>query len=468
MPATDQTEEQRTHSLDTTSAKTPAAPAAETPAPAAETSAPPAATSIDQLTHAAITERILRTASQTLEHMRFGLTIQGCKAVCELLLPETAAMAVAMTDRTSVLGYAGEMASIFPVGSPIRTQPTRDVLKTGAPETFGSVHYTQEGYVDIDGPAVVADVANTSSQTSSVSRAARATYTAEQDGYPSEIPAGIVVPLFERSGSDAVGTIKFYYNHPEDINPTQIAIVSGFGELLSTQLASHALERQEALTAQAELRALQAQINPHFLFNTLNTIAALTRTNPSEARELLREFAAFYRQTLEGAQSLIPLGKELEQTRRYLRFEHARFGENRIIEQEQVNEGCEQVLVPAFIVQPIVENAVRHAMRDEGPLYIDIHALFEGPDLLISITDDGLGMSGSVSSRILSRNENNQGAGIALRNVRERLERLYAEGSGLDIVSREGEGTCVTLRLMGARDNRGTSTTTGATASPND
>ena len=103
-------------------------------------------------------------------------------------------------------------------------------------------------------------------------------------------------------GDRTVGTLKFYYKTPRAVDRTQYALASGFAEvLLSTQLAIHELEVQKELTARAEVRALQAQINPHFLFNTLNTIASFTRTDPLRARELLREFSSFYRATLDNS-----------------------------------------------------------------------------------------------------------------------------------------------------------------------
>ena len=112
--------------------------------------------------------------------------------------------------------------------------------------------------------------------------------------------------------------------------------------------------------------------------------------------------------------------------------------------------------MPAFIVQPIVENAVRHAMRDEGQLRIDIRADVDGPDVLIAVTDDGLGMDevtcqalrdGIAGKHGHSYSSEEKGTGIALQNVAERLERFYGFGSGIDIMSKPGEGTCVTLRL---------------------
>ena len=180
------------------------------------------------------------------------------------------------------------------------------------------------------------------------------------------------------------------------------------------------------------------------------------------ARSLLRDFSMFYRHTLESSESgLIPLSQELEQTRRYLTIEKARFGDDRIIESEHVSEGIGKLLVPSFVIQPIVENAVRHAMRDAGPLSIDVHAVVDGDDVLIAVADDGLGMTEEAAQRLLGSggedaaptpvgSGRNRGAGMALKNVMERIERFYDPGSGVEVVSRPGEGTCVTLRLCGA------------------
>ena len=109
----------------------------------------------------------------------------------------------------------------------------------------------------------------------------------------------------------SVGTLKLYYESDVLIDETQRAIAEGLAQLLSTQLSIAELDRQVVLATKAELQALQAQINPHFLFNTINTIASLIRTDPARARVLLREFAAFYRQTLENSNDLIPLDREL-------------------------------------------------------------------------------------------------------------------------------------------------------------
>ena len=371
------------------------------------------------------TERTLRMASSTFEHMRSGLTPENCTAVCQIVLPETAAQAIALTDTKCVLAYVGEQAPEYPPGSP-NTRPTIEVLRSGRMETFSTSSIRDAEWGEHQDPANENGV----------------------DGFP----VGVIVPLIVADRT--VGTLKLYYRTGQQVDRTQLTIARGLATLLSSQLSSYELDRQAELTARAEVKALQAQINPHFLFNTLNTIASLTRTDPTKARDLLREFAMFYRRTLESSESQIQLSQELEQTRRYLTIEKARFGEDRIVESEHMEPGLEDVLVPSFLVQPIVENSVRHAMREDGPLHIDVHVATDGRDVLIAVADDGLGMDDDVAERLLERAKTTRGdeagTGIALRNVAERIERFYGVGSGIEIMSKPGEGTVVTLRLADA------------------
>ncbi len=377
-------------------------------------------------TRSEATERTLRVATATLGHLHGGLTAENARAICAMLLPETSAAGIAITDTETVLAYEGTIDTPFVPGSK-NAKPTLEVLESKRMETFVSVDQESQ------------DVR-------------RFSIGNRRQGHA----FGIIVPLLVQE--HAVGTVKLYYRRDVEIDRTQLAIAEGLGTLLSTQLSSYELDRQAELTARAEVKALQAQINPHFLFNTLNTIASFTRTNPTKARDLLREFSMFYRRTLESSEkTLISLSQELEQTRRYLKIEKARFGENRIVETEHVEEGCEELPVPSFLIQPIVENAVRHAMRDEGPLHVDVQVVTDGDDILIAVADDGLGMDKVVADRLLAGagephpSDSSHGTGMALRNVAERIERFYGVGSGVEIVSKPGEGTCVTLRLGGAR-----------------
>jgi two-component system sensor histidine kinase LytS len=354
---------------------------------------------------------ILEVANAALSHMRQGLNPASAQAVCGIVLAKTEAAAVAITDGDDVLGFAGLGKDHHEAGGPIITRATRE-----------SIEHNER----------------------------RVLSTKEEIGCPREdcaLNAAIVVPLEMRG--HPVGALKFYYTTPRLLNETQIAIAEGLATVLSTQLDLAELERQTELATRMELKALQAQINPHFLFNTINTIAALIRTDPARARELLREFAAFYRRTLESGDELIPLALEIEQTHRYLLFELSRFGE-RVAVQEDISPSVRGVLVPAFIVQPLVENAIAHGMRPDAKLSISLASSVcgEDDDLCISVTDDGIGIPAERVGHLLEPSSA-KGLGIALKNVDDRLKGHFGPGSGVVVESTEGVGTTVTLILAG-------------------
>ena len=365
------------------------------------------------------TERTLRVAVGTLEHLRGGLTADNAQAICALLLPETNATGIAITNKTHVLACAGTVDPAFAAGSE-NARSTLEVLESKRMETFVAVDKEDGKDIRRLGP---------------IGRRGDRTY-------------GVVVPLLVQD--KAVGAVKFYYARDLDVDRTQLAIGQGLGSLLSTQLSAYELDLQAELTARAEVKALQAQINPHFLFNTINTIASLIRTDPARARVLLREFAAFYRQTLENSNDLIPLDRELQQTMRYFAFEQARFGAERVRLEADIDDFGD-LRVPSFIIQPIVENAVNHAMPAEGQLSIDISIEEADDDVVITVADDGVGMSEEQARRLLQNaSASEKGTGIALKNVDARLRAVFGPGSGVSVNSQIGKGTQVTLLLVGA------------------
>lgn len=401
------------------------------------------------------TKRTLSLASRTLTYMRGGLSPENCLEVCNILLPETQAMAVAMTDNKVVLGYAGEYADAFPIGSPIHTAATHRVLESQKIEVFvGSGALGVKIPPDVQRRTPPKRFPMTHAMREAQETAIKHAWSPDDvveigASAGSFIPAGIVAPLVVRGIS--VGTLKLYYDAPHLIDETQRAIAEGLAELLSTQLSIAELDRQVELATKAQLQALQSQINPHFLFNTINTIASLIRTDPMRARGLLREFAVFYRQTLENSNDLIPLEREIQQTQRYLGFEIARFGSERIGISIEVDPGLEEIRVPSFIVQPVIENSVNHAMRPEGMLHLAIKTRVQGPDVEIAISDDGMGMNQEQACNLIREaGPSRKGTGIALRNVDARLHAAFGPGSGVEIESETGVGTVVTLHLVGA------------------
>ena len=241
----------------------------------------------------------------------------------------------------------------------------------------------------------------------------------------------------------------FFYKRSRQVTETQCSIVDGFGALMSTEMAASALEVQQQLATDMQLKALQNQINPHFLFNTINTIASLIRTDPMKARNLLREFAIFYRRTLEDSDGLILLSREAEQTYRYFQFEVARFGADRVELLMDEEEGVKDMLVPPFLLQPLVENAVRHAMPAEGKLTVRVDASIdkESGNLIIHVSDNGVGMTKEACDNIMHP-ESSTGCGIAVKNVHDRIKGYFGPESRMEVESTLGVGTTVTLTLV--------------------
>jgi len=352
-------------------------------------------------------DQILQIANESLSHLRKGLTKETAEAVCRLTLAQTEAAAVAITDTESILGFVGLGEDHHFVGGPILTCATREAIKVNE-------HRILESKAEIGCPERTC-----------------------------LLKAAIVVPLEMRGRP--VGTLKFYYTTRRLLNETQVAMAEGLARLLSTQLELSELDRQTELACRMELRALQAQIHPHFLFNTINTIAMLVRTDPDQARILLREFARFYRRTLEETVELVPLEQELEYVRTYLVFETARFGE-RLVIYEDVDPSLLDVLIPAFAVQPIVENAVQHGMKAEDTLHVSITACRVDGGIEVEVVDDGAGIPEKDVGYVLEPGFG-KGLGIALRNVDDRLKGHYGPESGLRVTSERGAGTRVLITI---------------------
>lgn len=206
-----------------------------------------------------------------------------------------------------------------------------------------------------------------------------------------------------------------------------------------------ALERMKGELARAELRALRAQVNPHFLFNTLNTIAALIHENPAAAEDVTTRLADVFRHALSAsAREHTRLGEELEFLQSWLEIERVRFGPRLRVE-THVEPGLDDILVPGLLFQPLVENAVRYAVapREEGgTITIRVARDAEGRTFTTTIADDGPGFVPGGRA---------QGNGVGLESVRERL-RLGGEGHAFALETAPGQGTRVrvTLPLAGS------------------
>jgi two-component system LytT family sensor kinase len=212
---------------------------------------------------------------------------------------------------------------------------------------------------------------------------------------------------------------------------------------VSAQLALHELDSSRARLAQAELRALRAQISPHFIYNALGAIASFVRTDPDRARELILEFAEFTRYSFRSHGEFTTLAEELRSIDRYLTLERARFGE-RLRVKLQVAPEVLPVVLPFLCVQPLVENAVRHGLsRKPGVGMVSILARDAGAECHIIVEDDGVGMEPSV----FNDSSEKDGQHVGLSNVDDRLRAVFGDEFGLVVETAPGEGTKVSMRV---------------------
>jgi signal transduction histidine kinase len=226
------------------------------------------------------------------------------------------------------------------------------------------------------------------------------------------------------------------------IVPTVLLTLIGYHQYWHHVLSLAQRERElTELAATAQLTALRAQMNPHFLFNGLNSIAQLVRTDPDKAEACVERLAELFRYVLRRAEKeLVPLADELEMAGAYLEIERARFGDRLRVE-TRIDTGSLQHLIPNLILQPLVENAVKHGVsRKRGTGTIRIDAAMHDGCLELVVVDDGVGMPDGASETIYER-------GMGLRTLRDRLARLYGAAHLPDIRSTPGRGTEVRLRL---------------------
>ena len=222
--------------------------------------------------------------------------------------------------------------------------------------------------------------------------------------------------------------------------PIDVGIALKVWNALRTELK---LEEQKHLLLEARLDALQRQINPHFLFNTLNSIASLVRVKPKLAREMTVKLANILRALLKDHDTYVPLRDELSFTDDYLDIEVVRFGADKLRVKKEIDPRTLEVLVPSILLQPLIENSIKHGLepRIHGGT-VTLRSSITGDRVLIEVADDGVGMSNRPSSAL-----RRDGAGIGMKNVQERLEVLYGAQASFSVVSNPGRGTLVSIEI---------------------
>lgn len=256
------------------------------------------------------------------------------------------------------------------------------------------------------------------------------------------IRAFMNIPIFDdkrQIGYLCVGHILI-----PDITPFERTLADGIGTMISNQITVHNIKVKAELFAQAEIKALQSQINPHFLFNSLSTISYYCSEKPYIAKSLINDLANYYRKNLTDANTLISIRNELQHINAYIHLEQARFGERLKVNYEINTE--DMFNLPALILQPIVENAIRHGLypKVEGGV-ITIRIDQKQSYFRIAVTDDGLGIEKDYLKTVLR--DDIPKKSIGLSNVNQRLVILYGSSFKLRIHSRVNKGTIVIMRI---------------------
>src|SRR5437899_9119266 len=204
------------------------------------------------------------------------------------------------------------------------------------------------------------------------------------------------------------------------------------------------LEEQERLLLHARMEALQNQVNPHFLFNTLNSISSLVRFDPDKAREVIFKLATILRRLLNSSEAFARLREEFEFIDNYLDIEVVRFGRDKLRVVKELDPASLDVIVPSMLLQPLVENSIKHGLSSKvegGSIFL--RSRLTDSNLVIEVEDDGVGMA---AAQLLDRGRWH-GMGIGMGNISERLQVLYGDAAHMTIDSHEGKGTLIRIRL---------------------
>ncbi len=229
------------------------------------------------------------------------------------------------------------------------------------------------------------------------------------------------------------------------IYATSIVVIGTELKIFNSVRIQIKLEEQERLLLHARMEALQNQINPHFLFNTLNSVSSLVRFDPDTARELIIKLATILRRLLSSTDAFVPLREEMEFIDNYLDIEVVRFGQDKLHVVKELDPASLDVMIPAMLLQPLVENSIKHGLSskiDGGS--ITLRSRITDTKVIVEVEDDGIGMG---AAQLLERPTGLGGTGIGMANVAERLKVLYGDTARMTIDSREGKGTLVRLRM---------------------
>lgn len=354
----------------------------------------------------------LNVALRTLPFLRSGLNRHSASEASRIILEMTDLDAVAITSETTILAHKGIGEDHHKLGTPFLTSATAHALADGNV----SMSFTK------------ADIG------------------CQNTGC--KLGSAVIVPL--KRGSHTIGALKLYREKENGISPLDIELANGLAHLFSNQIELAEIDNQKKLLIDAEIKALQAQINPHFLFNAINTIISYTRTNPHIASDLLIKLAEFFRRNINPGTDNIPLSREIEHCEAYIGIELARF-EDRLKVKYDIAPDALDCKLPPLILQPLVENALKHGIlpkEDAGEITISAHR--DNGLVRICVRDNGVGMDPERAKSLLNekpKEPGRDGSGIALKNVQMRLAARYGPDHSLRVESAPDQGTTISFTI---------------------
>ena len=359
---------------------------------------------------AASTRRALAIAEEALPFLKKDSQLEMAQGIASLLYERLGIAAVSVTSVAEILAHKG-IGNHHRPGDPIRTTISRRAIATKTMLVAYTKAEIQCNHLDCP------------------------------------LEAAIIIPILE--GNDAIYLIKLYFKKRQHIGPVELTLAKGLGQLISKQLIPITANKLKIHIRDAELRNLQAQINPHFLFNTLHLIASLFRENPDKARHITIQLAKYMRFNIKlTAKSLVRLEKESEHVEAYITIIQERFrGRFEIV--FNVNEELLDISLPPSTLQPLVENSVQHGLANvlrDG--IVEIFMEEQDDTVYFSVCDNGIGFSEETLKRVKKTPLTmRQDGGTGIYNVNQRLITLLGESSGLNIENLEGGGSKVSFRI---------------------
>lgn len=339
-------------------------------------------------------------ADLTLDALSRGFNSQTAREMAEIIRRETGVGAVAITDRETILAFSGIGADHHLPGNPLVTEFSKQSIR-------------EQTVVFVDG--------HSSSFICPLSPSCR-------------LGSALVVPLL--MDREVIGTISLYEPKTKLFLNINRSFGEGLATLYSHQLLRSRYEEQKSLLVQSELKLIQAQVNPHFLFNALNTVRAVVRKDAEQARELLLQLSNFFRTNLKRSGDLTTLAEEIAQVRAYLEIEKARFGD-RLQVKIEIEPQLQSFLLPVFAIQPLIENAIKHGIANllEGGC-VWLRAYSTATEVRIEIEDN----AGSYSEQ-----SHSEGLGMAL--VDKRIKNHFGSTYGVEVDCRPQQSTKVRIKL---------------------